>query len=617
MNSIIRRFGKEGLKYSQLNLTKMFVNINTKYISSSFGAKKLPDDKSTATSGSGNKVKNVSTKKAKVETEEDEEVEVVPAKKKKPTPTSESKLKEEPKKKVVEVVPSIEKKKRGESSAKKKVVKVEEESENIDEEEEAPVVKKSNKIPQRAIHTMQSKPVAVAEKPEKSEKTVKVGKVVKVVKVDKVDKVDKSDKVDKVDKIVKSEKIKVEKPKADKIEKPKSETKSKSSKPSSSSSKKSKKAEKSSTSSSDTDKEIAKPEETAKPEEEAKPTEVKKRPSSKRKEDHSEFPKVDLNNIGRVRLETELDPKKYTTNPKGTYYDYIESKTSLNTKNFINAEREFLCNNYAPLPVICARGKDVYLQDIDGHIYIDFLSAYSAVNHGHCNPNIIKAAQEQMVKLHMTSRAFYNNVLAMASQMICKLFSYEKVLFMNSGVEAGESAVKIARRWGYVDKGIPDNHAKMVFANGNFWGRSLYACATSDDPSRYEKFGPFEKDTHYMVDFGKIEQIESLLEADKNICAIFLEPIQGENGVVVPPPGYLTKVSELCKKHNVLLILDEIQTGIGRAGYLLAAQMENVHADITLLGKSLSGGFYPISAVLAWINIRRKPTRCANLHRLA
>ena len=182
--------------------------------------------------------------------------------------------------------------------------------------------------------------------------------------------------------------------------------------------------------------------------------------------------------------------------------------------------------------------------------------------------------------------------------MVCKLFNYEKALFMNSGVEAGESAVKIARRWGYVEKGISLDHAKIVFAKGNFWGRSLYACATSDDPSRYYKFGPFPQDTHYMVKFGDIEEITTLLESDPTIAAVFLEPIQGEGGVVIPPQGYLTQVQNLCKKHNVLLIFDEIQTGIGRTGYLLASNMENVQPDMTLLGKSLSGGLYPISAVL-------------------
>jgi len=200
--------------------------------------------------------------------------------------------------------------------------------------------------------------------------------------------------------------------------------------------------------------------------------------------------------------------------------------------------------------------------------------------------------------LHMTSRAFYNNVLVTASQMICKIFDYEKVLFMNSGVEAGESAVKIARRWAYNVKGLENDQAKIVFANGNFWGRSLYACATSDDPTRYAGFGPFDRSAHYMVDYGNIEQMQELFEKDKNICAVFIEPIQGEGGVIIPPPGYLPELSKLCKQHNILLITDEIQTGIGRAGYLLASQIENVKADIVLLGKSLSAGLYPISAVL-------------------
>jgi ornithine--oxo-acid transaminase len=329
-------------------------------------------------------------------------------------------------------------------------------------------------------------------------------------------------------------------------------------------------------------------------EEETKQEVIKRKPTQKKKVE----PEFSVNKIGTVPFDAELDPKKYTTNPQGTYVDYISAKSTIKTKNQINLERQSLCYNYAPLPVICSKGHGIYLQDIDGINYVDFLSAYSAVNHGHCNENVINAAYNQMKKLHMTSRAFYNDVLGTAGEIICKLFQYEKVLFMNSGVEAGESAIKIARRWGYVDKKIPKDQAKVVFANGNFWGRSLYACATSDDPSRYAGFGPFDHSSHYMVDFGEINQMKEILEKDSNICAIFIEPIQGENGVVIPPPNYFPELSELCKKHNVLLIFDEVQTGIGRTGYLLCSHMFNVQPDIVLLGKSLSAGLYPVSAVL-------------------
>lgn len=330
------------------------------------------------------------------------------------------------------------------------------------------------------------------------------------------------------------------------------------------------------------------------------PTETKQKVAKQKAEKPVEKKKevFSIYNIGQVHPDTPLDSKRYTQNPKGIYEDYIESKSSIQTKQYINAERAYLCNNYGPLPVICKKAKGIFIQDVDDRVYVDFLSAYSALNHGHTNLNIINAAILQMNTLQMTSRAFYNDKLCIAGHMICNLFKYEKVLFMNSGVEAGESAIKIARRWGYADKKIPDDKAKVIFAKGNFWGRSLYACGSSDDPSRYQGFGPFDRESCELVEYGNIEELKAKLE-DTNVCAVMLEPIQGENGVVIPPPGYLEQVSKLCKEKNVLLILDEIQTGIGRAGYLLASHMDNVHADIVLLGKSLSGGLYPISAVLA------------------
>lgn len=205
---------------------------------------------------------------------------------------------------------------------------------------------------------------------------------------------------------------------------------------------------------------------------------------------------------------------------------------------------------------------------------------------------------KQAKDLYMTSRAFYTQKLGEAAEFVCKMFNYEKVLFSNGGVEAGESAVKITRRWGYQVKGIPKDQAKIVFANGNFWGRTAYACATSDDPSRYHDFGPFEKNSHYLVEFNNAKALEEILKNDPNICSVFLEPIQGENGVFIPSENYLKRVRELCNEFNVLLVIDEIQTGCGRAGTLLACEQFDCKPDLVCLGKSLSGGIYPISAVM-------------------
>ena len=327
----------------------------------------------------------------------------------------------------------------------------------------------------------------------------------------------------------------------------------------------------------------------------------KGRPAAKQV-DPNEFPVVDLNNpnsLGSVSLDTPLDPKRYTTNPLGLYEDFILAKSSEKTKLAILREKNYLCNNYAPLPVICAKGNGVYLQDIDGKIYIDFLSAYSAANQGHCNKNIIQTATNQMNNLYITSRAFYNNVLGTAAEYVCKVFKYEKILFMNSGAEGCESAIKIARRWGYLSKKIPEDQAKIVYAKGNWMGRTITLCGLSDDPLRYKNFGPYDKSSHYLVEYNNIQALREVLENDSNVCAIFLEPIQGENGVVIPSPGYLKAVSDLCKEKNVLFISDEIQTGCGRTGFPLYTDSEGVHPDILILGKSLSGGLYPVSAVLS------------------
>jgi ornithine--oxo-acid transaminase len=270
---------------------------------------------------------------------------------------------------------------------------------------------------------------------------------------------------------------------------------------------------------------------------------------------------------------------------------------SSNSQYFLDLEDQFGAHNYHPIPVVLEKGEGVYLYDVDGKKYFDFLSGYSAVNQGHCHPAIIKTLQEQASKLTLTSRAFHNNLLGEYEQYITKYFGYDKVLPMNTGVEGGETAIKLARRWGYGVKGIPENQAKIIFAEGNFWGRTLAAISSSTDPSSYKGFGP------YMPGFGIVAYNDlNALEAqlkDSNVAAFMVEPIQGEAGVVIPDEGYLKGVRELCTKYNVLFIADEIQTGLARTGKMLACDHENVRPDILILGKALSGGTLPISAVLA------------------
>jgi ornithine--oxo-acid transaminase len=243
------------------------------------------------------------------------------------------------------------------------------------------------------------------------------------------------------------------------------------------------------------------------------------------------------------------------------------------------------------------RGEGVYLYDVDGKKYFDFLSGYSAVNQGHCHPAIIEALQKQASKLTLTSRAFHNNLLGEYEKYITNYFGYDKVLPMNTGVEGGETAIKLARRWGYNVKGIAENKAKIIFAEGNFWGRTLAAISSSTDPSSFKGFGP------YMPGFGLVpyNDLVALEEAlkDKEVAAFMVEPIQGEAGVVIPDDGYLKAVRDLCDKYKVLFIADEIQTGLARTGKMLACDHENVNPDILILGKALSGGTLPISAVLA------------------
>jgi ornithine--oxo-acid transaminase len=270
---------------------------------------------------------------------------------------------------------------------------------------------------------------------------------------------------------------------------------------------------------------------------------------------------------------------------------------SANTAAYLQLEEQYGAHNYHPLPVVLEKGEGVFLWDVDGKRYYDFLSGYSAVNQGHCHPRIIRALVEQAQKLTLTSRAFHNNLLGEYARFITSYFGYDKVLPMNTGVEGGETAIKLARRWAYTKKGVPENKAKIIFAEGNFWGRTLAAISSSNDPSSYKGFGPYMPGFE-LVPYNDTIALEKALQ-DKNVAAFMVEPIQGEAGVVVPDDGYLTKVRSLCTEYNVLFIADEIQTGLARTGKMLACDHENVQPDILVLGKALSGGVLPVSAVLA------------------
>ncbi|XP_049615307.1 ornithine aminotransferase, mitochondrial [Syngnathus scovelli] len=272
------------------------------------------------------------------------------------------------------------------------------------------------------------------------------------------------------------------------------------------------------------------------------------------------------------------------------------ARKPLTSEEIYAREEKYGAHNYHPLPVALERGEGIYVWDVEGNRYFDFLSAYSAVNQGHCHPKIIAALTDQASKLTLTSRAFYNDVLGAYEEYVTAMFGYDKVLPMNTGVEGGETACKLARKWAYNVKGVPKNKAKIVFADGNFWGRTLAAISSSTDPSSYEGFGPFMPGFE-LVPFNDIPALEKALE-DPHVAAFMVEPIQGEAGVVVPDNGYLTKVRELCTQRNVLWIADEVQTGLARTGRRLAVDHEQVRPDIVILGKALSGGVYPVSAVL-------------------
>ena len=271
--------------------------------------------------------------------------------------------------------------------------------------------------------------------------------------------------------------------------------------------------------------------------------------------------------------------------------------TITSSQEAIALEEKFGAHNYHPLPVVLNKGEGVFLWDVEGKRYYDFLSAYSAVNQGHCHPRIINALIEQAKELTLTSRAFYNDKLGVAEKYVCETFGYDKALFMNSGAEANETAIKLARKWGYTKKGIPANEAVIVAAKKNFHGRTTTIISASTDPSARKDFGPFMPGFE-IVDYDSVEALEKTL-ANPNVCALWIEPIQGEAGVYVPHEGYLKSAEKLCKQNNVLLMMDEIQTGIARTGKMLASDYENVKPDLLILGKALSGGVFPISLVLA------------------
>ena len=269
----------------------------------------------------------------------------------------------------------------------------------------------------------------------------------------------------------------------------------------------------------------------------------------------------------------------------------------LSSEEIIKIEHLYGAHNYHPLPVVLKRGEGVYVWDVDGKKYFDFLSAYSAVNQGHCHPKIISALIDQSKELTLTSRAFHNNVLGEYEKFITGFFGYDKVLPMNTGVEGGETAIKLARKWGYEIKKIPKNKAKIIFVEGNFWGRTLGAISSSTDPSSTNGFGPFMPG-YEIIPYNDLKSLEKSLK-DPNVAGFMVEPIQGEAGVIVPDENYLPEAFKLCKKNNVLFIADEVQTGIGRTGKMLCCDHFGIKPDILILGKALSGGVFPVSAILS------------------
>lgn len=273
--------------------------------------------------------------------------------------------------------------------------------------------------------------------------------------------------------------------------------------------------------------------------------------------------------------------------------------SKMTAKDYMDREAKFGAHNYHPLPVVLEKGEGIYVWDTDGKKYFDFLSAYSAVNQGHCHPKIVKALCDQAQKLTLTSRAFYNDVLGEYEEFVTSYFGYDKVLPMNTGAEADETALKLARRWGVVKKGIPNDDVKIICCEGNFHGRTITIVTMSNDPDSYANYGPLTPG-FIRIPYNDVDALEKVLEEHgKTVAAFLLEPIQGEAGVFVPDEGYLKKTYDLCKKHNVLFMADEVQTGIARTGKMLACDHENVRPDVLILGKAISGGVIPVSAVLA------------------
>jgi ornithine--oxo-acid transaminase len=274
--------------------------------------------------------------------------------------------------------------------------------------------------------------------------------------------------------------------------------------------------------------------------------------------------------------------------------DQLSSKSEV----LIEKENKYGAHNYHPLPVVLDRGEGVYVWDVDGKKYYDFLSAYSAVNQGHCHPKIVGAMVKQAQTLTLTSRAFYNDQLGVYEEYVTKYFGFDKVLPMNTGAEAVETALKLCRKWAYEVKGIPEDQAQIIVCENNFHGRTTTIISFSNDETARKSFGPFTAG-FIKIPYDDIEALEKVLKSTKNIAGFLVEPIQGEAGVYVPTEGYLAKAKALCEQHNALFIADEVQTGIARTGKLLAVHHENVQPDILILGKAISGGVYPISAVLA------------------
>lgn len=284
-------------------------------------------------------------------------------------------------------------------------------------------------------------------------------------------------------------------------------------------------------------------------------------------------------------------PSRLQHTASSEYAHLTEKSTKL-----IDLEHKYCAHNYHPLPVVLERGYQTRVWDVEGKEYLDFIAAYSALNQGHCHPHIIAAMSTQAAKLTLSSRAVHNNILAPFLQRLCSTFGYDRALPMNTGVEGGETAVKLARRWGYDVKGISPDHARVVFARNNFWGRSIAAVSSSSDWASRNGFGPFVPGFD-MIDYDDLDALEAHAK-NPDTCAFMVEPIQGEAGIVVPSAGFLAKAHDICRKHNVLLIADEVQTGLGRTGRMLASEHDGVKPDMVVLGKALSGGMYPVSVVL-------------------